>query len=259
MTLKQATIDPFSRPAVMCSKLKEGDIIRCKIPTDYNRDGDVKDIFRYSVVLGVRINKDTCMTSHVYVMRCAYKTLSFDNNTDIKLASNEYSVGKNTSSEISVKTKRIDMVPVMKDFFKNGAVEKVGEIHPRAFQKLQQAIDLGQKSQNDSERNVFPDPVVKSWVVPDLMCENLNDGKGVLAAEYLPWHMPSDKDIELIHENLFLDTSAEDFTEDNSNEDEQNRDFDMSCLAKPRKTKAQRRATRKANTANAYKKAMRYG
>ena len=262
MAGNKVEIDPFARPARISSEISEGDIVRCILPTDIRKDGNRTPVPRNAVVLGVRINKDTHYPSDLYVVRGAFVTNSYNPNVDISLSSNECTIERQNGRNFIIKPGRIDMVPLFADFFERGIVEKVGSISPKSFGQVRDALRWAQACEETRQSSLFHDPVVDSWVVPGLL-NNAFHQAGSLT-ENLQWSCPPEADCEKIRENLWGSFSAEasgDAANDDGGEERgasssPNEEMDLSYLAPPRKTKAQKRDSRKKKRSQEHKRAM---
>lgn len=237
-------VDPFSRPASIYKHLKEGDIVRCYMPTDRMKNGERENILRNVLVHGIRINSDTHEPSGIYVSRLAFASSSIDHETDLIIHPDNYKLGRvRKRANLIIKTKRIDLIPLKAEFFEDQHVKKIGFVSEKIFHLLRSHFSIGQTTER-AEDSIFPKAIFDEWVIPSL--KPSDHGKPPYLLNNLNWHTPLRDDFNRIMENLSSAIAKEADSDRPEESKSKTEEFDLSWLPKRHKpTKREQREKRR--------------
>ena len=173
--------------------LKQGDIIRCDLPTDYMQDGTPEIWPRNVMVLGINIARDTetelMEIASIAVMRLSYNINDMNDEFDYLIDRNDPQTWKNvtglTKSAVLRTSSAIDIVTPTSEFF-GFYIDKVGSIDPALFDDIEDKIAIGYKTRMHRPlRDHFGVRSANTFFVPSISADYLNDSHDFMQDENL--------------------------------------------------------------------------
>lgn len=180
--------------------IERGQILRCDLPTDYDRDGYVTLSPRNILCLGVDVDPETLEPIAIRALRFSYKANSYNSDLDLLISKSDpeaqYGTENTFTKDAILRTaSSVDVIPFNSAYWGH-FIEVQGRISPEYMPHIEDAIERGYEQRRCLQvRNHAESDIRNSLTLPALVPNIMEKASSF---------MPSEK-----VENSYFDLSAE--------------------------------------------------